>query len=140
MAEEQILLNENNVFVSTKRVTLNGKTFQLKTITSVRVKRGSDGKQSALLLLVLCGFCMFSAMATQGSQPADPNSQGSALGGMACLASIVGLVVAGVMAASSRQSELFFATAANEMPALKGRDDLVLRIEAAINQAMAAAE
>lgn len=125
MGDELELLNEGGVVVTTRRFVAGGTTYQIRQITSVRAKYERPSKAPTGLLIGL-------------ALPAVVLSFRVEAGGHICMLFAVALTVFGLLMATRRATgQLFVRTSALEQRALRGSEELVRKVEDALNDAIA---
>jgi hypothetical protein len=131
MAEEQIFLNENNVFVSNTRVILHGTTYATANITSV-AKRRTPANTGCAVILIVFGV-MAVLVALTGFAGDNP---GGAFGGLVISGAIL---AAGIFWLRSLKPtyHVYLASASAERHGLSSQDQaLVDRVTNAISDAI----
>jgi hypothetical protein len=131
MAEEQVFLNENNIYVSNTRVILHGTTYATANITSVAKRMTPASNGCAVILIVIGAFALLAALASF-SDARGGNGVGAVL--LAVL-----ILAAGIAWLRSLKPtfHVFLASASAERQGLTSKDEaLVNRVTGAINDAI----
>lgn len=130
MAQEQVFLNENGMYVSNTKVVIFGTTYATANITSV-AKRFTPASKGCAFLTVIVGV-----FAVLGSFGAFESSAGAGFGALL----IAGLILAGGIAwlrALKPTFHVFLASAGAERQGLSSKDELLVdRVTIAINDAI----
>lgn len=125
MAEEEIIYSDPKASISTSRVVIDGKTYALRNITSVKMSVTPAKRGCAIVLLIFGLLMVVICLANKG-----------AAGGAVVGAIILGI---GVLAATSakEQYHVSIASSSAESHALTSKDrSYIEKIVGAVNEAI----
>lgn len=125
MPEEEIIYSDQKTSISTSRVVIDGKTYALRNITSVKMSVTPAKRGCAIALIIFGAICAFISLGIKG----------------AAAGAVVGVIILGVgilVAASAKeQYHVSIASSSTEGHAMTSNDrSYIEKIVAAVNEAI----